>query len=269
MFETQESRPVGANGTPALLVWPKAPGPHPCVLILHERYGLVPHTEDLARKLAAAGFVTVAPDLFYTHPDQEALHAGTIGMKPPDSEVLALLEDAYPLLKQAPGADPNRFGMIGVCQTGRYPLVWGAHHPLRAAVTLYGAAQASDWVVGERFPYGIEGLIERLAPTTSTLGIFGEGDHVISIDDVLRLRNTFEKHNKSYSISIYPDVPHGWLNDTMPGRYRPEAAKATWDDVIAFFTETLATEGDPASITWSFRSKKSATYDFSKNERYE
>jgi len=58
---------------------------------------------------------------------------------------------------------------------------------------------------------------------TNVLGIFGEDDHVISISDIQRFRNELEKRNHSYQITMYPGVPHGWLNDTMPGRYRPEA----------------------------------------------
>ena len=92
-------------------------------MLLHERYGLVKHTEDLARKMSTSGFIVCAPDLFYAHPDQVALHAGTVGAKPADLEVLALLEDAFALFGGVTGADASRLGMMGVCQTGRYPFV--------------------------------------------------------------------------------------------------------------------------------------------------
>src|SRR5271155_2019558 len=105
-----ESRPVGQAGTPALMCWPERSGSYPCVTILHERYGLVPHTENLARKLAAEGFVVIAPDLFYDYPDQAALHGGEVGVRPTDAAVQACCEDVFPLFSQVKGADPARFG---------------------------------------------------------------------------------------------------------------------------------------------------------------
>jgi carboxymethylenebutenolidase len=262
-----ESRLTAAKGTPALVCRPDAPGTFPCVMLLHERYGLVAHTEDLARKMSANGFVVCAPDLFYAYPDQVALHAGTVGVKPTDLEVLALLEDAFTLFASIAEADPSRFGMMGVCQTGRYPFVWAKHHPLTACIAVYGAAQKADWDVNERFPWGMAGLIG--AVKTNVLGIFGERDHIISFDDVVRFRNACEAANLNYQVTVYADAPHGWLNDTMPGRYRPEAAKATWNEAIAFLTDTLVTGRDRALIDWKYTARKHADYDFTKNVRME
>ena len=262
-----ETRAAGPLGTPALVCRPDAPGTFPCVILLHERYGLVPHTEDLARTMAADGFVVCAPDLFYTHPDQAALHAGTAGAKPADTDVLALLEDAFALFESTPGADPSRLGMMGVCQTGRYPFVWAKHHPLDACIALYGAAQDRDWEVNERQPWGMSGLIDAMH--TNVLGIFGEKDHIISFDDVVRLRTALEAAGRSYQLTIYADAPHGWLNDTMPGRYRPEIARQTWAEVIAFLDTTLVRGRDPDVIDWRFTARRHLDYDYTKNVRFE
>lgn len=266
-YAVTDSRSTGTRGTPALLCRPEGAGPFPCVMLLHERYGLVAHTEDLARKMSADGFVVCAPDVFFAYPDQAALHAGTVNMKPGDPEVLAILEDAFALFDDVPGADTERLGMVGVCQTGRYPIVWAKHHPIAACVALYGAAQKSDWDVNERFPIGMADLIEGI--DTNVLGIFGEKDHVISFDDVIRFRNALEGANLSYQITVYADVPHGWLNDTMPGRYRPVAAKETWDEATAFLKDTLIAGRDASAIDWRFTARKDAGYDFTKNVRME
>ncbi len=71
------------------------------------------------------------------------------------------------------------------------------------------------------------------------LGIFGEADHVISLADVRRLRDCLDRHRKSYTIKVYPDAPHGWLNDTMPGRYRRAQAEAGWALQLAFLERVL------------------------------
>lgn len=260
-------RVTGAKGTPALLAEPESGGPYPCVVILHERYGLVKHTEDLARRLAGSGYVVLAPDLFYTYPDQEALHRGDVSVVPTDDEVVERIDDVLAHFKDARSADPSRLGLIGVCQTGRYAIVYGAQRPLRAAVTLYGAAQQRDWPANEKQPVDLDTLISKVqAPV---LGIFGEKDHVISIADVQRLRGSLEKYDKSYQITIYGDAPHGWLNDTMPGRYRPEIAKRSWAEILEFFERVLANDYDASMIEWKFTSVKHRDYDFSKNVRLE
>lgn len=237
------------------------------MILLHERYGLVAHTEELARKMAAEGFVVCAPDLFFTHPDQAALHAGTANAKPADLEVLTLLEDAFALFADVAAADPTRLGMMGVCQTGRYPFVWAKHHPLRACIALYGAAQDRDWIVNDRQPWGMSGLIDGMQ--ANVLGIFGEKDHVISFDDVVRLRTALEAADASYQITIYADAPHGWLNDTMPGRYRPAIAAAAWSETIAFLRETLEGTLDVDTIGWRFDARKHRDYAFADNVRLE
>jgi carboxymethylenebutenolidase len=267
VYQVIETRPVAPGGTPALVCRPDAPGTFPCFILLHERYGLVQHTEDLARKASADGYVVIAPDLFYTHPDQAALHAGTITVKPADTEVLALLEDTFALFADVPAADSSRLGMMGVCQTGRYPFVWAKHHPLQACIALYGAAQKRDWEVTPQQPWGMSGLIDAI--DSAVLGIFGEKDHIISFDDVVRLRAALESANRSYQLTIYADAPHGWLNDTMPGRYRPEIAKATWNEVMAFLNDTLVVGRSGETIDWKFTASKSADYDFTKNVRLE
>lgn len=264
--DVRSARRRGPNGIPALVAQPAVAGRFPSVILLHERYGLVPHTEEAARKLAARGYVVVAPDLFHAHPDQERLHQGEVKIRPVDADVLVQLEAAERIFHDVDAADPNRLAVIGVCQTGRYPFVYGAAHPLRAAIALYGAAQDRDWEVNERQPDGMEGLVAKLdAPV---LGIFGEKDHVISIDHVRRLRDALERHDRTYQITIYADAPHGWLNDTMPGRYRPEIAARTWAEIVEFLRRTL--DGTPGDrVRWAFCAEKHAGYDFAKNVRLE
>jgi carboxymethylenebutenolidase len=81
-----------------------------------------------------------------------------------------------------------------------------------------GAAQPREWAVNAKYPRPLDHIIA--AVDCPVLGMFGETDHLISADDVRRFRDCLERHRKSFSIHLYRDAPHGWLNDTMPGRYR-------------------------------------------------
>ncbi|MGH7766187.1 MAG: hypothetical protein ACREQP_01930, partial [Candidatus Binatia bacterium] len=68
---------------------------------------------------------------------------------------------------------------------------------------------------------------------------------------------------------IYPDAPHGWLNDTMPGRYRKEAARDAWNFLLGFLKKTMRNGAAKERITWTFESDFSPAYDFKKNVRLE
>ena len=127
--------------------------------------------------------------------------------------------------------------MVGVCQTGRHPLVLAAERPIAAALIWYGAASKREWQVNARYPEPLDELIASVE--CPVLGMFGEADHVISLDDVRRLRDRLDRHDKSYRIKVYAGAPHGWLNDTMPGRYRRAQAEAGWALQRAFL-ETRA-----------------------------
>ena len=84
-------------------------------------------------------------------------------------------------------------------------------------------------------------------------GAFGEADHIISLDDVLRFRNCLEANKKSYDIHIYRGAPHGWLNDTMPGRYRKPEAEAGWAAQQRFLAEVFGGQWDGV-VRWQFAS---------------
>jgi carboxymethylenebutenolidase len=164
----------------------------PCVIVIHERYGFVRHTRDIAQRFASEGFVAIAPDLYFAHPDQEALHRGDANCDVADPDALIAL----------PQADTGRLAVMGVCQTARLPLVVAAARPIGAALVWYGAAQSREWAVTGKYPRPLDDIIAAVA--CPVLGMFGETDHLISVDDVRRFRDCLERHRKSYSIHIYP-----------------------------------------------------------------
>ena len=257
------------GGISAVRALPKAKGKWPAVIILHERYGIDQHTKDLTVKLAQAGFVGLAPDLFHRFTgDRKAVLRGEQRVDLTDDGALEDLNAAVEYLKRVKEADGERIGVIGVCQTGRQPLLLAARqNDIAAAVVLYGAIGGREWQGNELRPAPVEDLIAQV--NSPVLGIFGESDHIISIDDVMRFRNCLENNKKNCHIRIYAGAPHGWLNDTMPGRYRKEAAKDAWILIISFLKKCFAGGWDKDRITCMYQSDYSTQYDFSKNVRME
>jgi carboxymethylenebutenolidase len=256
-----------AGGLPAFLALPAAGQNLPAIVLMHERYGLVQHTRDLAQRLARDGFVCIAPDFFHKHPDQDALRRGDVGYDMTDPEALGYLNAAVDALAALPQVDAKKISVMGVCQTGRHPLVIAAQRPIAAALVWYGAAQQRDWQVNARFPVALADLIARI--DCPVLGIFGEADHVISLDDVRQFRDCLDRHGKNYTIKVFPGAPHGWLNDTMPGRYRREAAEAAWALQLEFLRRVLDPGYDRTRLVQVYECESSADYDFKKNVRME
>jgi carboxymethylenebutenolidase len=257
------------NGITAVRALPKAKGKRPAVIILHERYGIDQHTKDLTARLAQAGFVGLAPDLFHRFTgDRQALSRGEQRVDLTDDGALADLNAAVEYLKSLKEVDVSRIGIIGVCQTGRQPVLLAAKRDdIAGAVVLYGAIGGKEWLGNDLRPTPFEELIPQIS--CPVLGVFGEADHIISVDDVVRFRNALEKAQKNCHIRIYAGAPHGWLNDTMPGRYRKEAAKDAWSLMISFLKKCFAGEWDEDKIVCRYESEYSNNYDFSNNVRLE
>jgi carboxymethylenebutenolidase len=257
------------GGISAVRALPKAKGKRPAVIILHERYGIDRHTKELTARLALAGFVGFAPDLFHRfNGDRKAVLRGEQRVDLTDDGALADLNAAIDYLKKLKEVDPEKIAIIGVCQTGRQPVLVAANRDdIAGVLVLYGAIGGREWQGSELRPTPIEDLVAKVS--CPVLGIFGEADHIISVDDVARFRNCLEKYNKSCHIRIYRDAPHGWLNDTMPGRYRKEAANDAWKLMMAFLKKCLSGGWDRNRISCTYESDYSTAYDFKKNVRLE
>jgi carboxymethylenebutenolidase len=247
-----------AEGTRAFVATPKRGSPpYGAVILGHERYGLVKHTLDLAAKFASYGYLCIAPDMASRWDgDKEALNRGDAHLTLNDDEIRFYYSICLDHLLRMPDVDSNRVAAMGVCQSGGYPLLLNSvRSEVAANLIFYG---------GDRTPE------EVIAPCTAPiLAVFGEKDHGHSVQMIESFRDTLERLDKSYDIMIIREGPHGFLNDTMPGRYRQAEAEESWAYMIAFM-ERVYNGGYPANrIRRRYTLDISADYDFSKNVRLE
>lgn len=258
-----------ANGLEGVLFIPDSGPGSAAVIILHERYGLVQHTLDLAQKLADDGYVAFAPNLFSQwEGDQEALKAGNARVIMPDPECTRVVGLAIDLLRGDARTRSEEIFLMGVCQSGRYPIVVASQRSdISACVVFYGATQQRDWNAGELQPLAMSDMVAKLK--VPSLFVFGEADHTISLDNVRRMRDALETHRKSYRMQVLADAPHGFLNDTMPGRYRPCDTKLAWNMLLTFMQEVSAGQWPEQRVHWEFSCDSGHDYDFSKNVRLE
>ena len=248
---------------------PTGSGKMPVVIHLHERYGIVEHTTDLGQKFVDAGYVTIVPDFFSRFTgDRVALARGDDRCELSDEEVLLDLDAVVAHLKTIPQADLSKIAMSGVCQTGRQPLLVAAkRNLLSAAVVLYGAVYDADWKSHPLRPDSIEKIMQEISCPVAA--VFGELDNLIHRDNIVRMFSVLAQAKKSFDIRVYADAPHGFLNDTMPGRFRPAQAEAAWNQITSFLSGVFAGRWQKGRAIWRFDSDTSLDYDFTKMKRWE
>jgi carboxymethylenebutenolidase len=261
-----ELTPIGGTSVASIsLPGMPAAGPVPLVVLCHERYGVVRHTIELADRFADAGFVTVAPDFYadmHLTGDEERLP------DVPDDAVLGHLDAAIAHGRGLPGVtSESPVAVIGICRSGSYGILASAtRDDVDAVVMLYGGAQQREYETG---PLRSTPYEELLAGSTApVLGLWGERDHTMSVEDVRRVRDLLEGARRTYDFTIYRDMPHGWLNDTMPGRFRSGEADKAFQSMVDWLRHAFDSRGSAdTDVTWSFRSRIAADYDFASNER--
>lgn len=230
--------------------------PYRAIVVGHERYGLVLDSFDVVARFAAYGYVAIAPDMAsHFTGDKEALNRGDIGGGWNDDIVRGYMAQSYDYLTNLPQVGHGRISAIGFCASGGWPWILNSVRPgLAACICYYGGGRYN------------EQLMERV--TAPTLYVYGEKDHTTPIDRVFAFRDEMERHNKNGEVRLVADMPHGWLNDTMLGRYRQKEAEAAWDKIMEFLDRVHAGYFKPDQMQLSFEADFAAGYDFSKNVRY-
>jgi carboxymethylenebutenolidase len=127
------------------------------------------------------------------------------------------------------GFTGTRVGIVGFCFGGRVTFLAALHHALGAAVGFYGGG-----IVTGRFPQ-FSPLVDRVASVqTPWLGVFGDQDASIPVDDVEQLRTALKDARVDTDVVRYADAGHGFHCDQRPD-YRPDEAADAWARALAWF----------------------------------
>lgn len=197
----------------------------PSVLVVHENRGLNPYIEDVARRVAKAGFVALAPDGLtsvggYPGNDDE----GKALQRTVDRE--KLMNDFFAgyehLAARADGT--GKVGAVGFCYGGGVCNALAVAYPeLSASVPFYGRQAAAADVPKIKAPLMLQ---------------YAELDKRVNAGWP-EYEAALKANDKTYTAHMYPGVNHGFHNDTTP-RYDKEAAELAWARTIEFFKQNLA-----------------------------
>jgi carboxymethylenebutenolidase len=191
------------------------------------------HIKDICRRLAKAGYLAVAPELYARQGDVSKLTdidaiRGVVD-KVPDSQVMADL-DAAAAWAIENGANAGKMAITGFCWGGRQTWMYAAHNPrLRAAVAWYGGLVRAATPTTPRHPIDIAAILK-----VPVLGLYGGADSGIPVDTVEKMRAALKAAGSKSELVLYPDTPHAFYADYRPS-YRKEAAEDGWKRMLAWF----------------------------------
>lgn len=214
------------KGRGYLVVPNKSAGKLPAVLVVHENRGLNPYVEDVARRLAKAGFIAFAPDALFSvggYPgnddDGRALQKD-LDRNKMEQDFIA----AARYLKNHTQSN-GKLGVVGFCFGGYVSnfLTAAAPELINAAVPFYGTPASSELVKNVRAPLLLQ---------------FAQNDQRVN-DSWPDYEAVLKGNNVDYQAYVYPGTQHGFHNDST-SRYDPQAAELAWTRTLAFFNQHLA-----------------------------
>ena len=227
---SSEIKYASTDGTviSAYVTRPKGDAARPAVLVIHAWDGISDHTRDVARRLAKAGYVALAPDLLSREGGTSSFArdaAIAAGRKLDDDAITKDLTSGINSLKRQSFVGANKVGVIGFCWGGGKALLFTTRSKdLAASVIYYGGN-----------PRNLEDVKNITAPV---LGQYGGADEPIT-SAVPQLEEAMKKYGKSFDYKIYPGAPHSFNSDTSPRSYREDAAKEAWRRTLEFFKKHL------------------------------
>lgn len=206
-------------------------GSGPGVLVLQEWWGLVPQIKGVCDRLAAEGFVALAPDLYHgeiaEHTEMDK--AGELMNAMPPERAARDMGAAIDALLAHPAVTSDRVGVIGFCMGGLLTLMISALQGDRigAAVPYYGYPSpdmAPDW----------SGL------SAPVLAHVAENDVFFPLEGAQALESELKDAGKDVTFLVYESAGHAFANEEDPlGNHHPEFAQQAWDRSIEFLRANL------------------------------
>lgn len=201
----------------------KAPG----VVLLQEWWGVNAHITALIDRLAAAGFVALAPDLYHGFVAKNAEEAGAAMQRLQFAEAVREVDAAAAFLGAHPRGN-GKVGATGFCMGGALAFYSAAHLTrFGAVVPFYGVPDPTK--------------VDYAKVTAPIQAHFAKRDAWAAPSKAEAVKAELAKHGRAMELWLY-DADHAFVNDTRPEVYSPDNAKLAWDRMVAFFQAHLAAE---------------------------
>ena len=240
MLERQVDIPTPDGATTTFVCHPERGGPHPVVLFFMDAPAIREELRDMARRLGAAGYYVMLPNLYY--------RAGVMELGPLDEKgrermfalmndlaIEMVMRDAAALLAFAdadPAARPGSVGTLGYCMSGQFAINAAARFADRvaAAASIYGTFLVTD---RPDSPH-------RMAQQTKAELYFAcaETDRWAPMETVAALSAALAGSDAQAEVEVYPGVEHGFAFPQRPA-YDKASAERHWERLLALYRRRL------------------------------
>jgi len=212
---------------------PAGTGPFPAVVVIMHAGGVDEFVRTMTDRIAEAGFVGLAPDLYHREDPNSSDDPLTRMGRLRDANIVRDVQAALAHLGTLSNVRAGRTGITGFCMGGRVAYLMAAHSPeLKAAVVFYGGNTMRPWGEGPA-PFD---LSERIG--CPVLGLFGEEDGNPNPADVAKIDAELTRLGKPHEFHSYAGAGHGFMAEGRPN-HRPEAADDAWRRCTGWFDRFL------------------------------
>ncbi|MBI2657183.1 dienelactone hydrolase family protein [Candidatus Woesearchaeota archaeon] len=221
-----DAQEINYGPATGFLAMPKAEGNYPAVVMIHEWWGLNDNIKEMARSLAAEGYVVLAVDLYDGKVGKNATEAGQLAgaVRSNPGEAISNMKTAVQYLKNLENVDDNRIASMGWCFGGAMSLQLALNEPLNATIIYYGNLETNATKLSViKWP---------------VLGIFGEKDTSIPVESVRKFEAALNELGIKNEIHVYPNVGHAFANPSGMN-YAPNETKDAWKKTVEFLGKHL------------------------------
>ncbi len=189
------------------------------VLVLHPWWGLNGTIRDLCDRLAAEGFVALAPDLYEGETASDITRATELSSALDERRAWELVADGLEQLVAHPATVGSRVAVIGLSMGTWFAFGLSAREPqaIAAVIAFYGTGQASFASASARY-----------------LGHFAEVDDFEPSEDVRALEEQIRDAGREVTFHVYPGTGHWFFEPDVEQAFDPDAAQLAWERTLAF-----------------------------------
>ena len=212
---------------------PDGAGPSPAVVVIQHAGGVDAFVQTMTDRVAEAGFVGIAPDLYHRDDADSGDDPLTRMGRLRDGKIVPDVNAAIAHVKTLSEARADAIGITGFCMGGRVAYLMAAMNPeLRASVVFYGGNTMVSWGEGTP-PFELSDRIE-----CPVLGLFGENDPNPNPVDVAKIDAELTRLGKEHEFHSYPGAGHAFMSEGRPS-YREDAANDAWPKCVEWFRTHL------------------------------
>ena len=225
----------------AYLCQPELSGTYPGVIVIQEIFGVNEHIQDITARLAAEGYVAIAPAIYQRsapgfavgYSESEVKQGRKYKVQTQARELISDIRATINYLCSLATVKQSKVGTIGFCFGGHVVYLAATLKDVAATASFYGA-QIATWCPGEEEP-----TITRTKDISGTVyTFFGTEDPLIPNEQTKQIEAQLQKYNIPHQIFRYSEATHGFMCDRRES-YNSDAAQDAWKKVLDLFSQKL------------------------------